>query len=138
MQLFYFWYNISCMEKLKRIKKIRGLSGFSKFLNNQGVVTLAIGFILGTAISKFVSSLVADIINPILNFFMGGVGDLSTKVLHMGDSTIRYGVFINSGIDFIVIALVVYLGVKILGIDQEQIGKMDVGKINTLNANTKK
>lgn len=126
------------MEKLKNIKKIRGFAGFSNFLKNQGVVTLAIGFILGTAISKFVSSLVTDIINPILNFFMGGVDDLSTKVFHLGKSTIHYGTFLNSGIDFIVIALVVYLGVKLLGIDHEQLGKMDVGKINSMGGITKK
>ena len=126
------------MEKLKNIKKIRGFVGFSNFLKNQGVVTLAIGFILGTAISKFVSSLVTDIINPVINFFMGGVDDLSTKVIHLGKSTIHYGTFLNSGLDFIVIALVVYLGVKILGIDHEQLGKMDVGKINSMGGITKK
>jgi large conductance mechanosensitive channel protein len=126
------------MENLKKIKKIRGFAGFSNFLKNQGVVTLAIGFILGSAISKFVSSLVTDIINPVLNFFMGGVDDLSTKVLHIGKSTIHYGTFLNSGIDFIVIALVVYAGVKLLGIDQEQIGKMDVGKINSMGGAPKK
>ena len=121
------------MEKLKNLHKIKGLSGFRSFLKNQGVVTLAIGFILGTAISKFVSSLVTDIINPILNFALGGVDELGTKVIHIGKSSIHYGTFLNNGIDFIVIALVVYLGVKLLGMDQEQIGKMDVGKINSLN-----
>jgi len=126
------------MEKLKNIKKIRGIRGFSNFLKNQGVVTLAIGFILGTAISKFVSSLVTDIINPILNFALGGVGDLSTKVFYIGKSTIHYGTFLSSGIDFIVIALVVYLGVKLLGIDQEQLGKMDVSKINSMGGIPKK
>jgi large conductance mechanosensitive channel protein len=121
------------VDKIKKIKKIRGLSGFRQFLKNQGVVTLAIGFILGTAISKFVSSLVTDIMNPLLSAALGGVDDLNSKVIHLDKSTIHYGLFLNSGIDFIVIALVVYTGVKLFGLDQENIGKMDVGKINSLN-----
>lgn len=121
------------MKRLNNIKKIRGFSGFREFLKNQGVVTLAIGFILGTAISKFVSSLVTDIINPLLNAALGGVDDLNSKVIHLDKSTIHYGTFLNNGIDFLVIALVVYLGVKLFRMDQEQIGKMDVGKINSLN-----
>ena len=126
------------MKKLKEIQKIRGLSGFKEFLRNQGVITLAIGFILGTAISKFVSSFVTDILNPILNAVLGGVDNLNTKVIHIGQSTIHYGIFLNNGIDFITIALVVYFGVKLFKMDETQIGKMDVGKINTLNATPKK
>lgn len=125
-------------DKIAKIKKIRGLSGFKEFLKNQGVVTLAIGFILGTAISKFVSSLVTDIINPILNAAMGGVDDLSTKVVHIGKSTVHYGTFLNNGLDFIVIAFVVYVAVKLFRMDQDQIGKMDVSKINSLGGTIKK
>lgn len=116
----------------EKIKKIKGLSGFREFLKNQGIITLAIGFILGGAISKFVTSLVADIIYPIMNGLMGGVNDLNSEVYHIGKTSIYYGRFLNNGIDFIVIALVVYAGVKLMRIDQEQIGKMDIGKINTL------
>jgi len=123
---------------MKELKKIKGLSGFRDFLKNQGVVTLAIGFILGTAISKFVSSLVVDIINPILNGLLGGVGELSSKIFYINHVAIHYGTFIDNGINFIVIALVVYIGVKLLGMDQEKIGKMDVSKINSLNTVVKK
>ena len=126
------------MKRLQNLQKIKGLAGFRDFLKNQGVVTLAIGFILGTSISKLVSSLVSDIINPLLSFALGGVDDLGNKVIHIGKSSIHYGTFINNGIDFIVIALVVYLGVKLIGMDQEKIGKMDVSKINSLNAAAKK
>ena len=126
------------MKTLKKLKTIRGLNGFRDFLKNQGIVTLAIGFILGGAISKFVSSLVIDIINPLLNAALGGVDDLGNKIIKIGGSTIHYGSFLNNGIDFIVLALVVYAGVKLSGIDQDQIGKMDVGKINSLNSIGKK
>ncbi len=126
------------MKRLEKLRKIRGLAGFRDFLKNQGVVTLAIGFILGSAISKLVSSLVTDIINPTLNAALGGVDDLSTKVIHISKSTIHYGNFLNNSIDFITIALVVYIGVRILRMDQDQIGKMDIGKINSLNSMSKK
>ena len=123
---------------MKKLRTIRGLVGFREFLKNQGILTLAIGFILGGAISKFVSSLVTDIIYPVMNGLMGGVNDLNSEVYHLGKTSIYYGRFINNGIDFIVIALVVYAGVKLMRIDQEQIGKMDIGKINSLNTMSKK
>lgn len=123
---------------MSRLKNIKGLTGFRDFLKNQGILTLAIGFILGGAISKFVSSLVTDIIYPVMNGLMGGVNDLNSEIYHMGKTSIYYGRFINNGIDFIVIALVVYAGVKLMRIDQEQIGKMDIGKINALNTVPKK
>jgi large conductance mechanosensitive channel len=126
------------MEKIKKLKKIRGLSGFRDFLKNQGIVTLAIGFILGGAISKFVSSLVIDIINPILNAALGGVDDLGAKVFKIGSVSVHYGTFLNNGIDFIVLALVIYAVVRLFKLDQEQLGKMDVGKINSLNGVLKK
>jgi len=126
------------MSRLKKLQKISGLSGFRNFLKNQGVLTLAIGFILGSAISKFVSSLVTDIINPFINIALGGVDDLSSKVIHLDGSVIHYGTFLSNGLDFIVIALVVYFGIKLFGMDQETIGKMDIGKINSLNTISKK
>lgn len=126
------------MKRLKNLQNIRGVSGFKAFLKNQGILTLAIGFILGGAISKFVSSLVVDIINPLLNSAMGGMEDLNSKVFHIGSASVHYGTFLSNGIDFIVIAIVVYAGVKLFGMDHEQIGKMDIGKINSLNAMGKK
>lgn len=101
----------------------QGVKGFKDFIKNQGVLTFAIGFILGGAVSKFVSSFVTDIMNPILSGLLGGVGDLSSAVFYIGKATIHYGTFINTGIDFLVIALVVYIGVKILGINEKQIKK---------------
>ena len=111
----------------------KGIEGFKDFLRNQGVVSLAIGFILGSAISKFVTSLVTDIINPVINAVLGGVDDLDNEVFHIGKIAIHYGSFINNGINFIVIAAVVYFGVKLLRIDQESIGKVDIGKMSILN-----
>ena len=126
------------MAKLEKLNKIRKMEGFRSFLREQGVMNLAIAFILGGAISKFVTSLVTDIINPLLNAGLGGIDDLDKKVAHIGKISVHYGSFIANGIDFLVIALVIYIGVKLLNIDREQIGKIDIGKMGTLNSLSKK
>jgi large conductance mechanosensitive channel len=111
------------------------MKGFKQFIENQGIVALAIGFILGGAISKFVTSLVTDIINPVLNGILGGVEDLDSKVFHVTKTvSIHYGSFVNNGIDFLVIAIVVYFGVRLLRIDQEKLGKIDIGKIGSFGS----
>lgn len=108
---------------------VKGLKGFREFIKNQGVMGLAVGFILGGAISKFVSSLVTDIINPVLNGLLGGVDDLDKKVAKFGEVKVHYGAFLNNGIDFLVIAFVVYIGVELLNVDKDQIQKIDIGKV---------
>jgi len=62
--------------------------------------------------------LVSDIINPILGVLLGATGNLSQAGLTIGPAKIMLGNFINSGIDFLVIALVVYYGVKALKLDK--------------------
>lgn len=94
------------------------MAGFMEFIRKQGVVGLAVGFILGGAVSKVVASLVEDIINPILGVILGAAGGLENAVLSIGAIQIKYGSFIGVMIDFLVIALVVYYGVKGLGLDK--------------------
>lgn len=94
------------------------MKGFLDFVREQGVVGLAVGFILGGAISKVVSSLVDNIINPVLGVVMGAAGSLNEAHLQIGQVKILWGSFINSTIDFLVIALVVYYGVKLLKLDK--------------------
>jgi large conductance mechanosensitive channel len=93
------------------------MKGFVNFIREQGVVGLAVGFILGGAISKVVSSLVNDIINPLLGVLLGSTGNLDQVALTVGANKIMLGNFINVVIDFVVVALVVYFGVKILKVD---------------------
>jgi large conductance mechanosensitive channel len=97
---------------------MRGFSGFSEFIRKQGVLGLAVGFILGGAVAKVVSSLVKDIINPLLGIILGATGDLSSYSLKVGSSEIMWGNFLSTLIDFVVIAAVVYYGVKLLGLSE--------------------
>lgn len=94
------------------------MKGFVAFIREQGVVGLAVGFILGGAVSKVVASLVSDIINPIISIALGATGDLATAALTIGPIEIMWGSFLSVLIDFIVIAMVVYFGVRGLGLDK--------------------
>ncbi len=94
------------------------MKGFMQFVREQGVVGLAVGFILGGAIAKVVSSLVADIIDPIIGWALGSAGGLQSASVKLGAVKLTYGNFISVLIDFLVIAIVVYFGVKALKLDK--------------------
>ncbi|HRY62846.1 MAG TPA: MscL family protein [Candidatus Paceibacterota bacterium] len=94
------------------------MKGFIDFIREQGVVGLAVGFMLGGAVSKVVTALITDIINPFLGIALGVVGDLKSASISIGAVNILYGDFISVLVDFVVVALVVYLGVKGLGLDR--------------------
>lgn len=94
------------------------MKGFLNFVREQGVVGLAVGFILGGAVSKLVSALVEDIINPILAVGLNNVANLKDAYFQVGSARILWGDFLNVLIDFIIIALVVYFGVKLLKLDK--------------------
>jgi large conductance mechanosensitive channel len=91
---------------------------FMSFIREQGVVGLAVGFILGGAVSKVVTSVVEDLINPLLGVLLGAAGDINTASFSIGTANIMWGSFISTLIDFLVIAGVVYYGVKKLGLDK--------------------
>ena len=92
--------------------------GFLDFVREQGVIGLAVGFMLGGAISKVVTALITDIINPLIGAIFGTAGGLKNAAVEIGQSKILWGDFISVLIDFLVIALVVYFGVKIIGIER--------------------
>jgi large conductance mechanosensitive channel len=94
------------------------MRGFVDFIREQGVVGLAVGFILGGAVSKLVASLVADIINPFLGLVLGAAGNLNDAYLIIGSAKVMFGSFVATVIDFLVVALVVYYGVKLLKLDR--------------------
>lgn len=94
------------------------LTGFIQFIRKQGVVGLAVGFILGGAVSKFVSAIVADIVNPLLSLVLSRVGDLKDATWTVGSAVLKWGDLVSVTIDFVVIAAVVYFGVHMLGLDR--------------------
>ncbi len=90
------------------------LAGFVEFVRTQGVVGLAVGFILGGAVSKVVTALVNDIVNPVLGYILGSTEGLKAMTL----GPILLGDFVAVLIDFLIIAGVVYFIVKGLGFDK--------------------
>lgn len=89
---------------------------FFDFLKTFGVIGLALAFVVGQAASGLVTSLVNDIINPLIGLFLpsGNLDAMSAKVINIsGELTeFRYGHLISSIIDFLIIALVVFIAYK--------------------------
>lgn len=92
-------------------------SGFMDFVRKQGVIGLAVGFVLGGAVSKVVTALVTDIINPLLSIVLGATENLKALKVTVGSVEILWGDFVSVTVDFLIIALVVYYAVKLLGIE---------------------
>jgi len=90
------------------------MNAFIQFVREQGVVGLAVGFILGGAVSKLVTSLAVDIIQPFIGLLVGSTDGL--RAWHFGP--IMLGSFLIAFIDFLVMAAVVYLVVKGLRLDR--------------------
>lgn len=86
---------------------------FKEFLKEYKVVGLAIAFVMGIAATAMVKSLVDDIIMPILTPFIPG-GEWQTAVWNLGPIVIKWGSFLGSLINFIIIAWVVFLVAKII------------------------
>lgn len=87
------------------------LKEFKQFIERGNVIDLAVGVIVGGAFTNIVNSLVANLINPLIGLFIGKI-DLSNLVVKVGGATFRYGAFINTVINFLIIAFIVFLLVK--------------------------
>ena len=101
------------------------INEFKDFIAKGNVMDMAVGIIIGAAFTAIVGSLVADLINPIIGLFMGGV-DFSNLFINLGDgeyasiaaadeagaAVFAYGRFIMAIINFLIIAFVVFMLVK--------------------------
>jgi len=81
-------------------------------------VGLAVGFILGGSVAKVVSSVVQDLIQPVLGLILGVAGGLTSASFNVFGATIRYGNFLATLIDFVVVAGVVYYIVRGFKLDK--------------------
>lgn len=99
------WYNT--LGGTKMIKE------FKEFISRGNVVDLAVGVIIGGAFSTIVSSLVDDILMPVIGMILGGI-NFSSLSIRLGDARIMYGSFIQNVIDFLIVAFCVFLFVKFI------------------------
>ena len=91
----------------------KNIEEFKKFIARGNVIDLAVGVIIGGAFSSIVTSLVNNILTPILGLVLGGV-DFSSLSITFRDTKIEYGAFIQSIIDFLIIAICIFTVVKII------------------------
>jgi large conductance mechanosensitive channel len=117
--------NIQNIEKkgVEGVKKIgNGLkgqfSGFMDFIRTQGVIGFAVAFILGGAVSLLVKSGIDNIINPVLGIVLGRAKDLADSFIPFFGAKIMWGKFVNDLINFLILAAVVYFGIKKIGLDK--------------------
>ncbi len=99
------------MSKEKKVLK-KGLGEFKEFISQGNVVDMAVGVIIGTAFGKIISSLVNDVLMPLIGIILGGI-DFTSLTAKVGDAKITYGVFIQSVIDFLIIAFCIFMVIKI-------------------------
>lgn len=87
------------------------LKEFKEFATKGNIMDMAIGVIIGGAFQKIVTSLVNDIIMPAIAIFTGKV-DFSELVLTIGSSSIKYGSFITTIVDFLIIAFSIFIAIR--------------------------
>ena len=108
---------IKNLEKLKTAATVQKtgkvLAEFKEFIARGNVLDLAIGMIVGAAFTKIVSSLVNDILTPVLGIILNGI-DFSDLSLDVGAAKITYGVFIENVIDFVIVAACIFVIVKVI------------------------
>ena len=109
------------VEKEKILKQgTKTLSEFKAFIARGNVIDMAVGVIIGGAFGKIVTSIVNDILMPVIGAIIGGI-DFTNLSLKIGEATITYGNFIQNVIEFLIIAACIFFIVKII----EKITKKD-------------
>ena len=88
------------------------VSEFKTFISRGNVVDMAVGVISGGAFGKIVSSLVNDILMPLIGVLLGGL-DFSSLSIKIGDASLKYGSFIQTIIDFLIISISIFVMIKL-------------------------
>ena len=86
---------------------------FREFAIKGNVVDLAVGVIIGAAFGKIVASAVGDIAMPLVGMMIGGI-DFSSLAITLGSAKISYGKFIQTCLDFVIIAWAIFVAVKVI------------------------
>ena len=96
---------------IKNITIMGFIKEFKEFAMKGNVMDMAVGVIIGGAFGKIVSSLVDDVLMPLIGVITGGV-DFTGLAVKVGDAELKYGMFIQNIIDFLIIALCIFLMIK--------------------------
>jgi len=111
---------IKDIKDIKKIKDVKVIKEFKAFALKGNVIDLAVGIIIGGAFGKIVTSLVNDIIMPAVGVLLGGISFKNLKYVitpaqgEIAEVAILYGAFIQSIVDFLIIAFSIFMIIKIL------------------------
>jgi large conductance mechanosensitive channel len=100
------------------IRSHKMLAEFKKFMMRGNMLDMAVGIIIGTAFGKIVSSLVSDILMPPIGFLLGRIDFSSLSIVLLEKTqnhaavTINYGLFINTILDFVIVAGAIFIFIK--------------------------
>ena len=86
---------------------------FKEFISKGNVIDLAVGVVFGSAFGAIVTSLVNDIIMPLVGIILGGI-DFTSLTVHVKDATICYGLFIQQVVNFLIIAFCIFMVIKFI------------------------
>ncbi len=101
------------IEKVKELKNIKkGASEFKKFISRGNVVDMAVGVIIGGAFGKIVTSLVQDILMPLIGVLLGGL-DFTSLSIKVGSANVAYGTFLQTIVDFLIISFSIFAVIKL-------------------------
>ena len=95
------------------MKAKKTISEFKEFIAKGNVMDMAVGVIIGSAFGKIVTSLVNDILMPIVGILIGGL-DFTGLKIQVGTAVITYGNFIQNVVDFLIVAACIFTMLKFL------------------------
>ncbi|MBR4173275.1 MAG: large-conductance mechanosensitive channel protein MscL [Clostridia bacterium] len=104
---------------------MKTIDEFKKFISRGNVMDLAVGVIMGTAFTKIVTSLVENIITPLLSTITGKVSIADLSITVTDELVIPYGLFLQAIIDFLLIAISVFAIVKCVNKVREKFEKKE-------------
>ena len=93
--------------------KNKTLNEFKTFISRGNILDMAVGVIMGTAFSKIVTSIVNDIFMPLIGLLLGGL-NFSGLSVQIRDTVIAYGAFIQNVIDFLIVAICLFLVIRFM------------------------
>ena len=96
---------------------------FKEFIARGNVMDLAVGVIIGGAFGKIVTSIVDDILMPLIGMVIGGI-DFTGLVWKIGEAEVKYGNFIQNVIDFLIVAFCIFIIVKLINRANERMEKL--------------
>lgn len=100
---------------------------FKKFAMKGSLIDMAVGIIIGAAVSEMVGTLVDSVLMPIVGIFLGGV-DFSSLTITVGEANIGYGAFIQALINFTIIAFVIFMILRTINRMKEQFAAKQVAE----------